>query len=471
MAIGELSSLSVATLADLVRTRRISPVEIIEDVLAHVDVLQPKLNAFVLIDHDGARKAARQAEVAVTRGDPLGALHGVPVTIKDNAAVAGLAVRKGSRLTDAAPAAKDAVAVARLRKAGAIIVGKTAMPEQGWKATSDSPLTGSTHNPWRHGFTAGGSSAGAAALAAAGCMPIHLGTDGAGSVRLPGHFCGVVGFKPTFGTVPYTPVFNNNAVSHIGPIARSVADVEAMLEVMAGLHPLDPGSHPLGYRAERGSRSMAGLRIGYSADLGHARVDPEVATLVEAAARLFEDLGAHVEAVTPAWGPKGPALGRQMWGAWLPPLKPADAETERAMDQGLAACIAEYVDVTWGDVQAALGRRLAYAAEIGLWFAGGFDLLITPAASVAAFPTGLLQPPHWPVETWDWLKWAEFAYPFNLAHCPAASVPCGLTPDGLPVGLQIVAARYADPLVMRAAAAFLEARPFAYPKRLSQADA
>ena len=242
MSVGELSSQTAEQLARWVATRHVSPVEIIYDVLAHIDALEPRLNAFVIVDRDGARTAAVAAEAAVTRGDRIGPLHGVPVTIKDIAAVAGLPTRKGSRVTNAAPAVDDAVSVARLRNAGAIIVGKTTVPEQGWIATSDSPLTGSTHNPWRHGLTAGGSSSGAAALAGAGCMPLHLGSDGAGSVRIPAHFCGVVGLKPTFGTVPYTPTPNNNALSHIGPISRSVTDAELMLDVMAGSRgALEPG--------------------------------------------------------------------------------------------------------------------------------------------------------------------------------------------------------------------------------------
>ena len=182
------------------------------------------------------------------RGDELGALHGVPATIKDIQAVAGLPTRRGSNLSDPAPAAADAPLVARLRAAGAIILGKTTSTEQGWTAVSHNPLTGATHNPWKHGMTAGGSSSGAAALAGAGCGPLHLGTDGAGSIRLPAHFCGAVGLKPTYGRVPYAPVPNNGALSHAGPITRSVADAALMLSVMAGPHPLDhvtlPGTMP-----------------------------------------------------------------------------------------------------------------------------------------------------------------------------------------------------------------------------------
>ena len=464
---GGLESFSAHALAELVRTRKVSPVDIIDDLLVRLDEIEPKLNAFVVLDRDGARSAARDLEAAVMRGDALGALHGVPVTIKDIQAVAGLPTRRGSRRSDPSPAAADSGAVARLRSAGAIIVGKTTMTEQGWTAVGENPLTGATQNPWRIGLTPGGSSSGAAALAAAGCGPLHLGTDGAGSVRLPAHFCGVVGFKPTFGTVPYVPTPNNGQLSHLGPIARDVADAELMLEVMAGAHPLDLFSHPAGYR-RTASRGVAGLRIAFSPDLGHARVDPEIAACVNRAVPAFEALGAKVEIVSPSWGPRGPELIRALWGAPLMAFSPTDAASEKEMDAAFVACLHDSAGVTWRDVNSAQAQRLAYAADVGHWFAE-WDLMITPSASVAAFPHGRQVPDHWPHHAWDWLAWAEFSYPFNLSHCPAVSVPCGLTPEGLPVGLQIAGPRFADALVMRAAAAFLDAWPFQYPEQFGAA--
>jgi aspartyl-tRNA(Asn)/glutamyl-tRNA(Gln) amidotransferase subunit A len=461
MSVESLASRSALELAYLVRTRAISPTEIVEDVLELADQLQPRLNAFVVLDHRGARAAAKLAEAAVMRGDPLGVLHGVPATVKDVQAVEGLPTRRGSRLSDSSPASFDSAAVGRLRAAGAIIVGKTTSTEHGWTAVSESPLTGATHNPWRHGFTSGGSSAGAAALAASGCGPLHLGTDGAGSVRIPAHFCGVVGFKPTFGTVPYSPTPNNGSLSHVGPITRSVADAELMLEVMAGEHALDPTSHPGGY--SRASRTdFRNLRIAFSPDLGHARVDPEVASVVASAIKQFEILGARVELETPNWGPLGPDLIRAIWqGAFI--SYAGNVSRQQAMDPGLVACIRDGAGATWRDISAALGRRLSYATDVGRWFEDGWDLLVTPSASTVAFEHGRQLPPHWPPHDWDWLAWAEFSYPFNLAHCPAVSIPCGLSKDGLPIGLQIVGKRFSDALVLGAAAAFLEQAPFAYP--------
>ena len=460
-SIAHLAGLSARTMATLVRRRIASPVEIVDAVLARIERLEPEINAFAALDIDRVREAARQSEALMMQDRFLGPLHGVPVTVKDVQAVAGLPTRRGSRLTTADHAEQDSPAVARLRAAGALILGKTTMTEHGWTAVSDSPLTGATHNPWKHGFTSGGSSAGAAALAAAGCGPLHLGTDGAGSVRIPAHFCGVVGFKPSFGRVPYVPVPNNGSLSHIGPLTGDVPDAALMLEVMAGPHAADFTSLPIGFRAPDFERAeLKGLRVAYSPTLGHARVDPEVADLVAEAARAFADLGAYVEEVEPDWGAQGPDLIRALWGAALLSARPADAEAAESMDEGLIACLRDSDGATLGDVQAAQARRIAYAAAIGHWFDSGWDLLLTPAASVAAFEVGRQRPAHWPDHAWDWISWAEFSYPFNLAHNPAISVPCGLTKGGLPVGLQIVGPRHDDAAVMAAAHAYLTARPF-----------
>lgn len=462
MATNELAAAPAVVLAELIRTKQASPVEVTEAALARIAAWEPRLNAFVVLDADRARAAARAAEQAVMRGDPLGPLHGVPVTIKDIQAVEGLPTRRGSRLSDPAPAAADAPLVARLRGAGAIILGKTTSTEQGWTAVSHNPLTGATHNPWAHGMTSGGSSSGAAALAGAGCGPLHLGTDGAGSIRLPAHFCGAVGFKPTYGRVPYAPVPNNGALSHAGPIARHLPDVALMFAVMAGPHALDHTTLPDRFGPEVPPGGLRGLRIAFSPDLGHARVDPEVAGLVAAAVRTLEAAGAKVEQVTPPWGPTGPALERDLWGGAMRPFLAQDAAEAARMDPGLVACTEAYRDFTFAQAHAAQGRRFAYAAAVNAWFEeAGFDLLATPAASVAAFPVGLQRPPHWDPHPWDWLVWAEFSYPFNLSHGPAISLPCGLTAAGLPVGLQLAGPRLADIMVLRAAAGFLEAQPFA----------
>lgn len=453
----DLATASARDIAALVTARTASPVEVMQATLARIARLNPGINGFQILLAEDAMAAARAAEAAVMRGDPLGPLHGVPATIKDVQAVAGTPTRKGSPLTDATPDTQDAPLVARLRAAGAIILGKTTLPDRGWMAYSDSPLSGPTHNPWKRGYTAGGSSSGAAALCAAGIAPLHLGTDGAGSVRLPAHFCGVVGLKPTFGRVPYPPVAGH-MLSHAGPITRSAEDAALMLQVMSGPSAEDATSLPQPFDAATMLPSVKGMRIAYSPDLGHARVDPEVASLVADAVRAFEAMGAVVEQVTPPWGPKAPEIGRAIWTLLAMPMLPP-ADQEHLLDPGLLAWIrASRMEgaesVPWQS------RRFEFAAEVARWFAD-YDLLLTPSASVAAFPLGHVCPPHWPQHAFDWVSWAEFSHPFNLAHNPAVSVPCGLTQAGLPVGLQIAAPRFEDARVLGAAAAFLQARPFA----------
>jgi aspartyl-tRNA(Asn)/glutamyl-tRNA(Gln) amidotransferase subunit A len=452
---------SAVEIAARVRDGEWSPVDVTDSLLARIADWEPRLNAFVDLDVDGARRQAREAADAVARGDELGALHGVPVTVKNIQAVAGFPTHRGSRLSDRTPAPEDAPLVARMRAAGAIIVGTTTLPEQGWTAVGDSPLTGSTHNPWRHGLTSGGSSAGAGALAGAGCGPLHVGTDGAGSIRIPAAFCGAVGFKPTYGTVPYVPVPNNGSLSHAGPITRTVADAALMLSVMGGPDPRDHTSLPTTPRSTVEPGGLRGLRIAYSPDLGHARVDPDVAGEVERSLAALTDAGALVELVTPEWGPSGPAMERDLWSLAVLAYLPPDEATAEQMDPGLVACTREYADFTTAQAIDAQRRRIAYAREVNSWFGdSGWDLLVTPSTSVTALGVGRQQPEHWPQHPWDWLSWAEFSYPFNLSHGPAISVPCGLTAGGLPVGLQLAGPRLADDLVLRAAAAFLDQQPF-----------
>lgn len=455
----ELASLEASSLAHLVRTRQASPVEVVEAVLERARATA-ELNAWVTLDEEGALRQARDAAVLVEQVEDLGALHGVPVTIKDFPRVRGLPNRRGSRLTSDEPSHDDSPLVRRLRGAGAIIMGTTTSSERGWTAVGSSPLTGHTHNPWRHGVTSGGSSAGAAALAGAGCGPLHVGTDGAGSIRLPAHFCGVVGFKPTFGRIPYAPLPNNSNISHAGPITRSVADAALMYAVMAGADPLDHTSLPGDQRRDVEPGGLRGLRVAYSTDLGHARVDPGVASVVRTAVTRLSDLGAVVEEITPVWGPLGRDLEREMWGLAMLPYLPDDDTQEAAMDPGLVACARSYEFVTAREAVSAYGRRIEYAAMVNSWFGSlGFDLLVTPAASVTAFPVGRQIPDHWPQHAWDWIAWAEFSYPFNLAHGPAISIPVGFD-EGLPVGMQIAGPRLADDLVLRAAEAYAHAYPF-----------
>ena len=449
-------------LAELIRTKQLSPVAAMSAILERIAAVNPRVNAFAHLAADRAMDQARAAEAALLRGGPVGPLHGVPVTIKDLAITKDMPTQFGTLMLKGNQPAEDTVMVTRLQAAGAIVIGKTTTSEYGWKGVSESPLTGITHNPWKHGYNAGASSAGAGAAAAAGFGPLHQGSDGAGSIRMPSHFCGVFGLKPSFGRVPAYPVNAGDYTSHNGPMTRTVADAALFLAVTAGAHPDDHTSLEAGPADYLGRlhEGVRGKRIAYSPDLGHARVDPDVAALVKAAALRFAALGAQVEEVPIPWGKQGPELVRLFWPAHMTRLVPKLAEWESRMDPGLVACIRAGEKVSIDTYQLARERKYAYVAAIHRWFEN-WDLLLTPAVSVAAFPAERLNPAHWPQHDWDWVQWAEFSYPFNMSWNPAASVPCGFTAEGLPVGLQIVGRRFDDLSVLQASAAFEAAQPWA----------
>ncbi len=459
----DLGFLPATEMAALIRAKTISPVEATAAIIRRIERLEPQINAFAHFAPEQAMDAARAAEAALMQGETPGPLHGVTATIKDLCWTQDFPTQFGSKIFAGHRTPTDTPAATRLKQAGAILLGKTTTSEFGWKGVSRSPLTGMTHNPWKYGFNAGASSAGAGAAAAAGYGSLHQGSDGAGSIRMPAHFCGVFGLKPSFGRVPAAPVSAGDYTTHNGPLSRTVADSALMLEVMAGPHPLDHTTleaWPAPY-LRRLHEGIAGRRIAYSADLGHARVDPEVAALVrDAAGRFAAAAGATLDEVTPAWGPAGPELARKFWAAHMTRLARHLPQWEAEMDPGLVACIRSGSEIAISEYQDLRERKYAYVAQIHSWFAD-WDFLITPTVSVAAFPAELLMPEHWPSHPWDWLSWAEFSYPFNMAWNPAATVPCGFTGAGLPVGLQIVGRRFDDLGVLQAASAFEQALPWA----------
>ena len=453
---------SAVELADAIRSKTISPVEVTSAVVAHIEALEPKLNAFATFTPERALDDAKAAEQAVVDGESLGPLHGVPVTLKDLTMTKDVPTQRGTKIFADHIPDTDAVIVGRIKNAGAIVLGKTTTSEFGWKGVSQSPLTGITSNPWRLGYNAGASSAGAGAGAAAGYGPLHEGSDGAGSIRMPAHFCGIFGLKPTFGRIPHIPIPNNDQTTHVGPMTRTVADAALFLRVMAGPHYTDHTSltaEPPDYLSLLKTSADRVPKIAYSADLGHARVDPQVSVLVASAVRVFDDLGCIIEEVTPPFGPAGPELGRFFWSVHQAPRARYLEQWEHEMDPGLVACIKAGAGHSAEEYLAMRNRKLTYVSQIHE-FMQIYDLLLTPAVSVAAFPADQLQPQHWPQHPWDWLSWAEFSYPFNMSGNPAASVPCGFTDSGLPVGLQIIGRRSDETGVLRAAAAFELAKPW-----------
>ncbi|HZS82487.1 MAG TPA: amidase [Stellaceae bacterium] len=450
----ELGYLSASELLDAYRRKTLSPVEATRAALSRIERLDRRLNAFCLVDAEGALAAARQSEARWAKGAPMGLLDGVPATVKDLFLTRGWPTLRGSKLVKRdQPWEEDAPAVARLREHGAVLLGKTTTPEFGWKALGDSPLTGVTRNPWNLEHTPGGSSAGAAAALAAGIGALALGTDGGGSIRIPGAFCGIAGLKPTFGRVPAYPASPMGLLSHAGPMARSVADTALLLTVLAGTDARDPYRLPPEGRDYRDgiAGGVAGLRIALSLTLGYARVDPEIRAAVEAAAETFRALGAHVEAADPGFASPRDAFTTLWTAGAARVVANQPPEARRLMDPGFAASVemgATYSAVQYLEadaVRTALGQRMSVFHE-------RYDLLLTPTVAVPALPVGqdLTDPSR---ETY-WIDWTPFSYPFNMTRQPAATVPCGLTKSGLPIGLQIVGRLYEEPLVLRAARAF-----------------
>jgi aspartyl-tRNA(Asn)/glutamyl-tRNA(Gln) amidotransferase subunit A len=458
----ELCFAPATELGRLIRTKALSPVELMRTVLRRADRLNPSLNAICTPTFETAIEAAEKAEAAVMRGDRLPLLHGIPMTIKDLAFTRGVRTMAGSHIHKDRVPDFDHAHVERLRAAGAISIGKTTTSEFGWAGVSRSPLTGITHNPWRHGYNAGASSAGAGVCAASGIGPIHQGSDGAGSIRMPAAFCGVYGLKPSHGRVPYWPQPPNGLISHVGPLTRTVADAALMLQAMAGPDDRDVtsvNSPPEDYLS-RLDEGIAGLKVAYSPDLGYLRVDRAVADKVKAAVAAFDELGCHAEEVDPGWGDPTEmehCLFATNIAGMLADFLPG---WEAKMDPGLVALIRHGLTYRGADYCKAYAQRIAYYDRVRAFFER-YDLLLTPTLSVAAFPADRLIPAHWEQHEWDWLRWAGFSYPFNLTWLPAATCPCGFTDDGLPVGLQIVAGRNRDLRVLQASRAFEQARPWA----------
>ena len=453
---------SALEIAALVRDKELSPVELTAALLARIEALDPKLNAFCLVTAEAARVAAREAEIAVMKREPIGALHGVPLSLKDVLYTRGLRTTGGSRLFADLLPEEDTVAVGRLKAAGAIILGKTNTSELGHKALTDSPLFGATRNPWDLTRTPGGSSGGAAAAVASGLGPVALGTDGGGSVRIPAGFCGLVGLKPSFGRVPQLPGFPGwDHLGTIGPLTRTVRDAALVLDVIAGGDDRDRTSLPreAGSYLDACDLDVKGLHVAWTPDLGYAAVDERVLDICGNAAAEFEGLGCHVEVVNPGWESPEEAfatvVSAQFYAAWGDELPAREAD----MDASLVRFIRRGGAVTAREYLAATSKVNAYWQEV-VTFLARFDLLLTPTTAVPPFPLGAGVPREIAGREVSRLGWMPFTYPFNLTGQPAASVPAGWTDESVPVGLQIVGRRHADRTVLAAAAAFEAACPW-----------
>ena len=443
------------------RQRTLSPVDVVRAVLQRIERCNEVVNAYCHLDAEGALKEARESEARWMAGAPKGLADGVPVGVKDNILVAGMPTRYGSKLSSAKPAKDDAPAVARLREHGAIVLGKTAMPEIGWKAVGDSPLTGITRNPWDTRKTTGGSSSGAVAATVLGMGSIHLGTDGGGSIRIPASFTGCYGIKPTRGRVASWPTSPLGTLAHVGPIARSVGDAALAMSIISGpdLRDVYGWISPAPDFRINLEDDVRGLRIAYSPRLGFVkRVHPDVEASVKAAASSFESFGAHVEAADPdIGGDPIEAWDTLWWTSAALNLRPHGERVRDLCDPDLVSGAAHGLTLSALNYVDAQLKRAEVSNALARFFER-YDLLLTPSTPLPAFEAGCLVPPggEWGER---WTDWAPFSYPFNLTQQPAASIPCGQTNQGLPIGLLIVGAIGADDMVLRASRAFERAKP------------
>jgi aspartyl-tRNA(Asn)/glutamyl-tRNA(Gln) amidotransferase subunit A len=456
---------TVIGIAESVRKGERAAVDVLDEVLDAIAADNERLNAFVHVDADLARAAAEAVDAAVARGDDPGLLAGVPFGVKDLEDCAGMPTSHGSLLfLDRGPVAEDSVHVARLRAAGGVPVGKTAAPEFGTLTFTKTKAFGITRNPWNVERTPGGSSGGTAAAVAAGIIPFGTASDGGGSTRIPGGFTGLYGFKASFGRIP-NPHPDDSLTTSLGALTTTVADSARHLDVAAGPHDADRMSLPpagLSYEQIIESLDVAGLRARWSVDLGFAAVDPEVAAVAEAAARELiaaaelTDVGGEVVLTDPVrtWLSAG-AL--DLWQSIEPGMWPQGAEdvtlyVRRSLETTATHTLPKYAR--------ALQRKHQLVRDCARIF-DDVDVLLCPTTAVPAFPAG--GPPPSVIDGLE-LDTPAMATPFtmlaNICWNPAASVPAGLSHDGLPIGLQIIAGRHRDDVVMRLARIFEQVRPW-----------
>jgi aspartyl-tRNA(Asn)/glutamyl-tRNA(Gln) amidotransferase subunit A len=456
----DITRLSATELLGLYRRRELSPVEATRAVLARIDTQNAVTNAYCLVRDEEALASAKESEQRWQAGEPAGLLDGVPVSVKDLLLTSGWPTLRGSLTIDeAGPWTVDAPAVARLHEHRAVLLGKTTTPEFGWKGVTDSPLTGVTRNPWDPDRTAGGSSGGAAAAVASGLGPLALGTDGGGSIRIPASFCGIVGLKPTHGRVPVYPPSTFGTLSHVGPMARTVADAALLLDALGSPDYRDPLAldRRTPVSAELDAVRIGGLRVAYSPALGYAKVDPEVAAAVRGAVSALEQAGALVTLADPEFVSPLPAFDVLWYAGAAKIVEDIPEDRRHLVDPGLAEIAEE------GRRYSALGylQALRERSELGIAmgaFHQTYDLLVLPTEPIVAFAAGAEVPDGSAQRRWT--SWTPFTYPFNMSHQPAATVPCGFSTAGLPIGVQVVGPRHADGLVLAACAAIEAALPW-----------
>lgn len=453
----EIADFTAMEMLAAFREGKLSPVETAEACLARIRSLDDRVHAYAQVDEETTLAEARAAERRYREGRTNGLVDGIPVAVKDIFMARGWPNLKGSRLIDPSqPGDVDSPAVAALRRHGMVTMGRTTTPEFGWKGVTDSPLEGPTGNPWAPELTAGGSSGGSAAAVVLGMGPLSLGTDAGGSIRIPAAFSGLFGHKPTHGLCPMWPPSAFWPLAHVGPMTKTVRDGALLMNVLAEPDPRDPTLAPnrIDFLAALAG-GVEGLRVAFSPRMGFdIEVDPEIAEAVASAVRRLEALGAHVEETDPGLSDPLEAFNVLFYGGAANAMRDIGPEDRARMDPGLTEVAAWAERLSLLDYQGAMNVRAQWIEAMSL-FHERYDLLVTPALPIPAFAKGREVPEGWPHARWP--TWTPFTYPFNMTGQPAASVPCGFTASGLPVGLHIVGARHADALVLRAAHAYQEA--------------
>jgi aspartyl-tRNA(Asn)/glutamyl-tRNA(Gln) amidotransferase subunit A len=457
--------LSACELRRFYRRRELSPVEVVQSMLQRIEEVDASLGAFVTVCAERALDDALQAERMLVNAPDAAAMKpllGVPVSIKDMVPTKGIRTTMGSLTRADWVPDFDPPVVERIAESGAVLLGKTNTSEYGWKGESGNRVVGPTRNPWKRDRTAGGSSGGAAAAVASGLGPLAHGADGAGSIRIPASFCGVVGLKPSFGLIPFYPSSGVPLFAHHGVLARTVSDAALFLDVLAGPDPRDPLSisgRPTDFSSVIDDLDIRGLRVGWSPALKDAPVEPEVADLVAAAVSVFTELGCTVEEAKPDFDDPYPILD-VIWSVGHATRHRHDFEEVRdLLDPGLVPVIEAGLGRSGVDVGAAMVARGEYVERMRQFMAS-YDILLTPTLPIEAFAVGADQPGSVAGRTTEYLSWTPFTYPFNITGHPAVSVPCGRTAAGLPVGLQIIGQWRDDARVIKVAAAVEAARPW-----------
>lgn len=459
----------VVEAAEQIRAGTLTPAKLLEASLSAIETHNPTLRAFGDVYTAEAREYADTLTQEAEAGRLRGPLHGIPFGIKDLFSTQGLRTTRGSLTALGNVPEQDAPIIARLKAAGAIMVGKTATTEFGWTASSISRVFGNGRNPWNPALTSGGSSSGSAIAVAARMVPATLGSDGGGSVRIPGSFCGVFALKGTLGRIPTWPWSATEMLSHAGPITRTVRDSALLFDILSGPDPLDHQALPAPTesfyaRCDLPLRPLRPLRIAYCPTLFEVPVDAEVATAVDAAVhKLARQLPVDVDRKVLPWRDPLPVFEALWVGGRGIAYGQSLGQQMDSLDPGFAALIERSKAFNLTSYLSAMQQRAAFANQVHALFEE-YDLLITPTVPILPFDADRTAPPSYPDADnglVPWARWTPFTYPFNLSGNPAANLPCGWSESGLPIGLQVVGPRFADADVLQFCAAFETISPWA----------